>query len=185
MTTFWTLRIFAGILICETIILKGSHAFVPSSIFTSGRVEQNLPTKSSLSESWSIKDPDIFSKQVGSILLSDVVAVDGEASAFTDSINYLDGTISTMLGVFGVVLVVLIGFKALTDQMDSAIEQVLVDFETTMKRQYPQRWQSDIRPALEGLQGEERQQKLVQIMEDLERNDPTFMSRVQGKMKGI
>jgi hypothetical protein len=109
--------------------------------------------------------------------------IDGEAAAFSDQINYFDGPIVTLLGVFGVAVAALVGFKLLTGQMDSAIEQVLVDFEATMKEAYPQRWQSDIRPRLEGLEGESRQQTLVQIMEEIQNNDPTFMSRVQEKMK--
>mmetsp|Transcript_86508 Transcript_86508/g.249854 ORF Transcript_86508/g.249854 Transcript_86508/m.249854 type:complete len:181 (-) Transcript_86508:190-732(-) len=120
------------------------------------------------------------------IILSDetsAISVDDEASAFTDQINFLDGPILTMLGVFGVVMVALIGLKLLTNQMDSAIEQVVVDFESTLETYYPQRYQKDIRPLLEGLADEERQQKLVQIMENFQRTDPEFMTRVQEKMK--
>lgn len=108
---------------------------------------------------------------------------DGIDEAFTDSIQYLDNTIVTLLGVFGLVMIVLVGIKVVTDQTDAAIEQVLVDFEQTMKESYPQRWQTEIRPELEGLQGTDRQQRLVQVMETMEQKDPEFMSRVQAKMK--
>jgi hypothetical protein len=108
---------------------------------------------------------------------------DGIDEAFTDSIQYLDNTIVTLLGVFGLVMMILIGIKVVADQTDAAIEQVLVDFEQTMKESYPQRWQTEIRPELEGLQGTDRQQRLVQVMETMEQKDPEFMSRVQAKMK--
>jgi hypothetical protein len=112
-----------------------------------------------------------------------VAALDDEASAFTDQIDYLDGFIQTLLGVFGLVMLALVGIKVVTDQMDNAIEQVLVDFETTMQKSYPQRWQNDFRPVLESLDGTEREQKLLKLMEELQSKDPEFMNRVQQKMK--
>ena len=112
-----------------------------------------------------------------------VAALDDEASAFTDQIDYMDGSIRTLLGGFGLVMLALVGFKLLTDQMDSAIEQVLVDFESTMQNSYPQRWQNDFRPLLENLTGDERDQKLLKLMEELQSKDPEFMNRVQQKMK--
>lgn len=108
---------------------------------------------------------------------------DDESMAFSDSINLFDGPILIIFGVFGAIIAALVVIKLLGEQMDSAIEQVLVDFERTMKESYPQRWQNDIRPVLESLEGEERQQKLVKIMEDMQTDDPNFMSRVQEKMK--
>jgi hypothetical protein len=108
-----------------------------------------------------------------------------EHEAFTDSIQYLDTTITTMLGVFGVVMIALIGYKVLfIDPTDNAIEQVITDFETTMMKDYPQKWNTDIRPQLTGLEPGtmERQQKIIQIMESMEQTDPDFMKRVQTKI---
>jgi hypothetical protein len=108
-----------------------------------------------------------------------------EHEAFTDSIQYLDTTITTMLGVFGVVMIVLIGYKVLfIDPTDNAIEQVITDFETTMMKDYPQKWNTDIRPQLTRLEPGtmERQQKIIQIMESMEQTDPGFMKRVQTKI---
>lgn len=108
---------------------------------------------------------------------------DETTTAFSDSIDYMDGTIQLMLGAFGVVIVVLAGLKFLSDQMDSAISQVLVDFESTMKVYFAQQWQDEILPQLAGLEGDARQAKLVQIMETMEQNNPSLMERVQAKMK--
>ena len=108
-----------------------------------------------------------------------------EQEAFTDSIQYMDSTIATMVGVFGVVMIGLIGYKVLfIDPTDNAIQQVIVDFERTMMQNYPQKWNTDIRPQLTGLEPGtmERQEKLIQIMESMERTDPEFMKRVQTKI---
>ncbi len=155
------------------VLMSLSHAFITPASFVSRKSMNNLETLSLHTQLHSHLSP----------VHSFYVAVDDEVSAFTDQIDYLDGPVRTMLGVFGVVVVALIGFKLLTDQMDSAIQQVLVDFERTMQTSYPQRWQNDLRPALEGLEGDERQQRLMRLMEDLQRKDPEFMSRVQQKMK--
>ena len=112
------------------------------------------------------------------------VAID-EQEAFTDSIQYMDSTIATMVGVFGFVMIGLIGYKVLfIDPTDNAIQQVIVDFERTMMHNYPQKWNTDIRPQLTGLEPGtmERQEKLIQIMESMERTDPEFMKRVQTKI---
>ena len=108
-----------------------------------------------------------------------------EQEAFTDSIQYMDSTIATMVGVFGVVMIGLIGYKVLfIDPTDNAIQQVIVDFERTMMHNYPQKWNTDIRPQLTGLEPGtmERQEKLIQIMESMERTDPEFMKKVQTKI---
>ena len=113
-------------------------------------------------------------------------AIDGDVPVFADGINYLDGTVLTMFGVFGVVVAILIGFKLLTDQMDNAIVQVVTDFETTMKQYYPQRYQNDIQPLLlEKKNTESKQETLVKIMEDYQTKDPEFMNRVKEKMDTI
>ena len=111
-----------------------------------------------------------------------ILAESEEAVAFNDSIDYFDPSIGLLLGGFGVVALLLFGTKFLADKMDSAIEQVLVDFERTMSEQYPQRWQ-DMKTSLEGLEGDERQQKVMQLMEDIQKNDPQLMQRINEKMK--
>ena len=105
-----------------------------------------------------------------------------ETGAFTDKIDYFgDPLIQTMFGGFGVILLLLVAANALLGQMDSAIEKVLVDFEEVMRESYPTRW-VDISEQLDGLDSDERQAKLIQIMEDLQKKDPEFMERVNKKM---
>ena len=82
---------------------------------------------------------------------------------------------------FGVIVLVLAGLKVLSGQMDDAIQNVLVDFEATMTRYYPQRWQV-IAQDLAGLEGDERDVKLLALMEKLQGKDPDFMARVKKKM---
>jgi hypothetical protein len=171
----------------QVVVAAGHHRFLPSSSAYIPEIPlqhyqahhsttiDGLLTQSSLSSS--------SSSLIMTAIDNDINIINEEAFAFNDRINFLDGPIVTMLGVFGVVIVILIGSKLLTGQMDSAIEQVLVDFETTMKESYPQRWQSELRPRLEGLEGERRQETLYKIMEEIQSKDPVFMSRVQQKMK--
>lgn len=65
--------------------------------------------------------------------------------------------------------------------MDAAIENVLVDFERTLKTKYASRWVS-IENKLEGLVEPERAQVLFQIMEDLQEREPDFMVQVNRDM---
>ena len=114
-----------------------------------------------------------------SILAAEEVS---EAAAFKDEINYFgDPLVQGMVGVFGVVLLLLVGANVLLGQMDTAIEKVLVDFEATMKSSYPTRW-ADIREELDGLEGDDRKAKLIDIMEDIQKKDPEFMDRINQKM---
>lgn len=112
-----------------------------------------------------------------------IAEVDSDISdaAFTDSINYFDGTIGTMGIAFIIVIAILAGFKALTGQMDQAIEKVLVDFETVMKRYYPQQWQ-EIENELEGMTADERSVKLFETMEQMQETQPEMMAKVREKM---
>jgi hypothetical protein len=111
----------------------------------------------------------------------DQAAAAASAAAFSDSIVTFDGTIQTMVIVFGVVVLVLAGMKAYAGQMDAAIEEVLVDFEATLKRSYPQRWQ-DMEEQLTGLGGDERDIELLRIMEELQQKEPAFMTQLTKKM---
>lgn len=101
--------------------------------------------------------------------------------AFTDTVSFTDGPIKTMGIVFGVVVLVLVGLKVLGGQMDAAIEQVLVDFEATLKRFYPQRWEV-MEEELGDLVGDARDIKLLQMMEQLQDDEPEFMAKLKEKM---
>jgi 3-methyladenine DNA glycosylase AlkC len=65
--------------------------------------------------------------------------------------------------------------------MDSAIEKVLRDFESTMKKKYASRWVS-IETKLKGLKEPDRSQKLFEIMEDLQKTEPDFYAKVNEDM---
>ncbi|KAI2507728.1 hypothetical protein MHU86_6727 [Fragilaria crotonensis] len=110
--------------------------------------------------------------------IADDISVD---QAFTDSIASFDGPVRNMVIGFGVVVLILAGLKALTDQMDNAIQNVLVEFEATMTRYFPQRWEA-IAEELTGVEGDERDIKLLELMEKLQEKDPDFMARVKKKM---
>ena len=112
------------------------------------------------------------------MLTADYIAGD---QAFSDSIVTFDGPIRNMAIRFAVVILVLAGLKVLTDQMDAAIEKVLVDYEATLKRFFPQRWEL-IAEQLVGLDGDERDIKLLALIEALQESDPAFMARVKEKM---
>ena len=102
-------------------------------------------------------------------------------TAFNDSIMTFDDSIRNMLLIFTVFVALLTGVKLLTGQMDQAIEQVLTEFESTMKRFYPQRWQV-LAESLEGFEADARDIKLLSLMEELQSSDPEFMARVKEKM---
>jgi hypothetical protein len=120
-----------------------------------------------------------ISLMVPSILTAEEVS---EASAFTDEIDLFgDPTIQTMVGVFTVVVVLMIGFSALMGQMDSSIKNVVVDFERVMKKDHTKRWKK-IEAQLKGLDPADRSVKLFNIMEDLQTKEPEFMAKVVQKM---
>jgi len=105
----------------------------------------------------------------------------GIEDAFTDEIVLMDPTIRLLLTGFGVVVVLAIAAKFFLSQMDSAIEKVLVEFETTMRRKYASRWVS-IEAKLDGLVEPERAQRLFSIMEELNQSEPDFMAKVNRDM---
>lgn len=106
----------------------------------------------------------------------------GLEDAFTDSINYTDGPVRTIL-IAGVVFVAaLVALKALSSRVDAAIAEVLVDFEKTMKLYYPSRWERLEETQLQNLTGDERDLKLLEVMEQIQVNEPTFMLEVKEKM---
>lgn len=105
----------------------------------------------------------------------------GIEEAFTDEIVFFDPTIQ-ILAITSLVLILLAAAaKFFLNQMDAAIENVLVDFERTLKTKYASRWVS-IENKLEGLVEPERAQVLFQIMEDLQEREPDFMAQVNRDM---
>ena len=78
-------------------------------------------------------------------------------------------------------MVLLVGLKATMTQMDEAIEKVLVEYESTMTRFFPQQWKT-IADKLDGFEGDERNVKLLALIEDLFSKDPDLMSRVKQKL---
>jgi type IV secretory pathway VirB2 component (pilin) len=103
--------------------------------------------------------------------------------AFQDTISFADGPVGVLAAAFGVFVVVAVGLKAVMGQMDTAIEKVLSDFEATMQRYYPKRWKEIEESSLEGLQGDARDIKLLQVMEELQQKEPEFMTRVADRAK--
>ena len=104
--------------------------------------------------------------------------------AFTDEIDFLgDSTVQLLFAGFGVLVILFLVAKFFLNQMDAAIENVLVDFENTMKTKYESRWVS-IEAKLEGLDEPERSQKLFEIMEGLQQTEPVFMEKVSRDMAG-
>jgi hypothetical protein len=103
--------------------------------------------------------------------------------AFQDTISFTNGPVGALVAAFGVFVVLAVGLKAVMGQMDTAIEKVLSDFEATMKRYYPKRWKEIEESSLEGLQGDARDFKLLQVMEELQQKEPEFMTRVADRTK--
>ncbi len=103
--------------------------------------------------------------------------------AFNDNINFFnDSTIQLLFAGFSILVLLAIIAKSLFNQMDNAIQKVLVDFETVMqKEKYKQKWM-DIQTELDGLDELERSVKLFEIMEQLQRDEPQFMEKVNNDM---
>jgi hypothetical protein len=101
--------------------------------------------------------------------------------AFTDTVDFTSTPFQLLGGITVVLFAVLLALKSITNKMDQAIGQVLQDFESTMKSLHPTRWQK-IREELDGLTGDERDIKLLQVMETMQDNDPEFMMRVRDQM---
>ena len=105
--------------------------------------------------------------------------------AFSDNVDVFgDSTIQLIFIGFGVLVTLALVAKFFLNQMDSAIEKVLVDFETTMRNKYASRWVS-IEAKLDGLDEPERSQKLFQLMENLQQTEPFFMDEVNKEMMSL
>lgn len=103
--------------------------------------------------------------------------------AFQDSVDFFDfsGPLGTIAIVTAVAFVLLYAFATLTGKVDIAVELVLNEFETTLKEEFPQRWDT-ISVQLEGLLDEERKIKLASIMNQMREEEPEFMRRLERKM---
>lgn len=127
---------------------------------------------------------DFFDTSTTLILSDDTTTSDIPIDqAFQDSVDLFDlsGPLGGILLATVAAIAILVLLKALTGQMDAAIEKVLVDFESTLKENYPQRWRV-VEAELEKVSPEERPAKLVSIMEKMQEEEPEFMSQVKEKM---
>eukprot|EP00527_Entomoneis_sp_CCMP2396_P008700 CAMPEP_0198137660 /NCGR_PEP_ID=MMETSP1443-20131203/1139_1 /TAXON_ID=186043 /ORGANISM="Entomoneis sp., Strain CCMP2396" /LENGTH=200 /DNA_ID=CAMNT_0043799169 /DNA_START=82 /DNA_END=684 /DNA_ORIENTATION=+ len=112
------------------------------------------------------------------------VQLENIPDAFMDQVDLLnDPLLRNMVAVFGIVILILVGVNALLAQMDSAIANVLVDFEKTMRATYPSRWyELEEEAGLEDLDQIQRSVKLIAIMERLQVEEPEFMTKLTSKM---
>ena len=167
------------------VLLPAAAAFAPHSIVTN-------PTSAIMRNPY--QDPQTalamlpnqnFMEWSNSIIISASAESDvAFEDAFTDEVDlFNDPTIRLLLVGFGVFVVLAVVAKSLLNQMDAAIEKVLVEFETTMKSKYASRWVS-IEAKLEGLEEPQRSQRLFEIMEGLQQSEPAFMEKVNRNMAG-
>jgi hypothetical protein len=112
------------------------------------------------------------------------VQVENIPDAFMDQVDLVnDPLIRNIVAVFGIIVLVLVAVNALLAQMDSAIENVLVDFEKTMRAIDPTRWyELEEEAGLKDLDQIQRSVKLIAIMERLEKEEPEFMAKLNKKM---
>ena len=129
---------------------------------------------------------------------SAIAAASDTAEAFTDQIDYFgDPMVRTLFLVFGGVVLLLSGLTVLSQKVDSAIEGVIVDFESVLRTdpEFRSKWQ-EIAPQLEeyeedasnsvGTERElKRKQKLFEIMEELQEKEPMLMKRINSKMENL
>ena len=108
----------------------------------------------------------------------------GLDEAFQDTISFTDGPVGVLVAAFAVFVILAVGLKTVMSEMDSAIEKVLEEFETSLKRYYPKRWETIEETSLAGLSGDERDIKLLKVMEELQREEPEFMTKLANR-KGI
>jgi hypothetical protein len=101
--------------------------------------------------------------------------------AFQDSISWTDGPVRTLGLAFVAVVLLLVGYKALIESMDSAIVQVVTATEVVLKRYHPQRW-AKIEEELQGLTGDDRISKLIDITDRMEEQEPELWSQVKGQL---
>lgn len=115
-------------------------------------------------------------------LSNENVATDSMEGAFQDSIVLVDDTIKNMFIVFVVAIGVLLAFSILRGKVDQAIQIIVRDFAATLEKYYPTRWKNLQENELLGLNDDDRDVKLFEIMEKWEKEDPKFMSEVKQRM---
>lgn len=129
---------------------------------------------------------------------SAIAAASDTAEAFTDQIDYFgDPMIRTLFLVFGGVVLLLAGLSVLSQKVDSAIESVIVDFESVLRTdpEFRTKW-LDIAPQLEQYETNanelvdteselKRKQKLFEIMEEMQEKEPGLMKRINSKMETL
>ena len=108
------------------------------------------------------------------------------ADAFTDQVDVLnDPQIQTLVLVFVSIAAILAIASFFVSKMDSAIEDTLQEFETTLRQKFPNRWK-DLTgrfPILETNDGEDaRYQVLFDIMEDYQQNNPKLMAEINSEI---
>jgi hypothetical protein len=132
----------------------------------------------------SVVDPSFLPSFLTAEDIPGDVQVENMQDAFIDQVDLLgDPLIRGIFAVFGIVVVVLAGVNALLAKMDSAIENVLVDFEKTMRASYPSRWyELEAEDGLKELDQIQRSVKLIAIMERLRDEEPEFMAKINKKM---
>jgi hypothetical protein len=114
------------------------------------------------------------------------VQLENIPDAFVDQVDLLnDPLIRNIVAVFGIAVLVLAGVNVILAKMDSAIDNVLGDFEKTMRASYPSRWyELEEEAGLKGLDQIARSVKVIAIMERLQNEDPEFMAELNQKMVG-
>lgn len=132
---------------------------------------------------------DALSTATDSAMAAAAAASVSEPEAFTDQIDFFgDPTVQNLFFAFGGFVLVLAGLSIVSQKVDDAIENVIVDFESVLKTnpEFRSEWQG-IQAQLEefdaSADGElQRKQKLFEIMEELQAKDPALMAKINAKM---
>ena len=206
---------FAWMASTRTGIPSSTHAFGPIAGCT--RIKKKTTTTTTSSQLGVLAGSPLSFRSAGSLVvigigggnsnIADAAAATtstttANTNAFTDQIDYLgDPTVQAIVLIFGGVILVLGGLAVLSQKMDAAIENVLVDFETVMtstnnntnsnndNKEFQRKWREiESQLAIYDNEVEKsrlRKQKLFEIMEELERTEPELMKRVSAKMAAL
>ncbi len=176
-------------------MVEGSNAHRsrphPGDICEHKRIATSLHMNHHLSSLPILLDAELPSSFSQSLLLSEEVLVDKPDVAFEDAFNdqidlFGDSTVQLLFLGFTILIALSVVAKSLLDQMDNAIEKVLTDFERVLKEnpKYKLRWM-EIQEQINGLEEPQRSQKLFEIMEELQKNDPQLMEKVNRDMMNL
>jgi hypothetical protein len=136
---------------------------------------------------------ELLSDGTGATTTDTAIAAASDASeVFTDQIDLFgDPTVRTLFLVFGGVVVVLAGLSVLSKKVDDAIENVVGEFEVVLRSspEFKSKWE-EIEPQLKQYDQEvdkalKRNQKLFEIMEEMQAKEPALMERINTKMAQI